>query len=366
VATEIKSQTIPLKDGELYESSYKGNKRTSPSKSSVANVLSTGTIYSIKARPRLTQENKLVRYKFAKAELRLSDAQRNDCATAIDEAYFTLEKKGTGSVVLHPNGPSLKHLTRIREVKSKRHPDKIMVIAVIACPKMLNPLTAGVNDEVARFDPEMNGKVALVRCVEEVKRKRKTYKKVNGVKTLSHDAGETKVVSCTLDGARYRDFLIKDGGILSKVRSYFGPDVEVRFQEDGAPGHGYNNKGGRIPTKTHDEMTAVAEAKRIKVFKQPHNSPELNPLDLGIWFSLQAKVRYVEIPEIDHNSGFVESKIWEAVKIAWDELESRTIWNCWMVKDEILKEIKTSKGEPIVKEPHSGVRTRWGTHPPAE
>jgi len=50
------------------------------------------------------------------------------------------------------------------------------------------------------------------------------------------------------------------------------------------------------------------------------------------------------------------------VKQAWNETEPRTIWNCWMVKDEILKELRRTRGEVIASEPHSGIRKRWGTY----
>jgi len=362
VASTLKTQTLTNKSGASYETSYKGRKKASPSKSSIRRVIAEGRQFSVKKRPLLNSHNKLVRFKYATNELKLSDSERNNHTVAVDECWFTMERRGTGKLVEHPKGPKITAAAKIRQVKSKRHPPKILVLAAISRPKMVNMTTAGQN-EPAEFDPHLNGKVALVRCVEEVKYKRKVYETVNGEKVLKHNAGDTKLVSCTIDAQRYKDFLCRDGGVFSKIQSYYGSDVTVRFQEDGAPGHGYNNRNNRAPTAIHEEMVLDAKNRSIEVFKQPHNSPETNPLDLGIWFALQSKVRQLDIKEPDRpDDSYTESQIWAAVKQAWEQLEPRTIWNCWMVKDEILKELRTSRGQPIVSEPHSGIRKRWGTY----
>lgn len=375
----LKKRRLAMPDGTPYRTTYRTKRdgvdegslqpeskrvRLSPSVATVARVIAEGKTMGVKKRPALTAENKLTRYKFAVAELAKTDEDRNDNTVVIDEAWITLEHRGTGRIVEHPKGPKLKASQKIRQVKSKRHPAKVMVIAVLARPKILNKETAGKN-EPARFDAEQNGKVAIMRVVEERALKRNVFKVVNGVKTLVKDkTRDTKVVSVTIDGARYKDFLTRPGGVFDKIREYFGENVTVRFQEDGAPGHGYNNRNKRKPTQVHEEMTAIADQRNIDVYKQPHNSPETNPLDLGIWFSIQAAVKHMDIDEdADRNDdGYLESLIWKATKKAWEELESRTIWNCWMVKDEILKEIRRSRGEPIISEPHSGIRERWGTH----
>src|SRR5262245_48800731 len=116
-----------------------------------------------------------------------------------------------------------------------------MVLLVVTLPTIMNPPTAGVKGEKARFCPFRNGKVAIVRVAEEVEYKRRVTK--NGV--VLHERGEKRVVSVTIDGARYKEFLARPGGVFDALRDYFGPDVAIRLQEDGAPGHGFDNRHGR-------------------------------------------------------------------------------------------------------------------------
>jgi hypothetical protein len=363
-AAKLKKKRVLLRDRTVYETTYSGKKRAAPSKSSVHNVVQEGKILAVKKRPKLNLENRKVRYDYASQQTKLSDAERNDNVVAIDEAWISLAHRGTGRLVEHDKATPIKENKRVHQVRSKRHPPKILVLAAITRPKMLNKDTAGPN-EPARFCTVQNGKVALVRCVGKEFYKKKVYQTVNGEKILKHNVGDVKWVSVTIDGPRYKDFLVREGGVFDFIRQYFGPDVPVRFQEDGAPGHGYNNKNKRMPNAVHEEMSKIAEERKILVFKQPHNSPELNPLDLGIWYSLQSAVKHVHIDEPDRvDDAWTESQIWEACKTAWAALESRKIWNCWMVKDEILKVLVENKGAAIVHEPHTGIRARWGTQEP--
>lgn len=78
----------------------------------------------------------------------------------------------------------------------------------------------------------------------------------------------------------------------------------------------------------------------------------------------QCIVKEADIPECDEkNEGYIESLVWEAFKHAfWNKLESRTIWNVCMVREEILKMLISNKGDTILKEPHTGIRERWGTY----
>ncbi len=347
-----------------YKTTYKGKTRKNPCKTTVKEVLREGKKRKVAVRPELTSENKKVRLNFAKQQLRLSDSDRNDHVAALDECYVCITKRGSGELTIHPNGSPLTQKQLRRSVKSKRHGVKILVLAAVARPRLLNPETAGKNGERAKFCEVQNGKVALIRCVEEVAYKKKVTKMNDkGEKVIIHEKGDKRVVSVTIDSERYFHFMTMEDGVLDKIQDYFGPDVEVRLQEDGAPGHGYNNKANRAPNATHDKLAEVAKSAGITIFKQPHNSPELNPLDLGIWHSLQSKVKRMDLPASKgYDDTYIESCMWEAVKKAWAELEPRTIWNCWMEKDEILKMLEANKGDSISKEPHTGIRTRWGTH----
>jgi hypothetical protein len=363
VTAKLKSKVPrPKRGAKPFESKYKGKKRKSPGKTSVQKVLAEGEKVYLKVRPKLTKENENVRYEYARNEMAKTDEERNNNTVAIDESWICTDKAGTGRLIEHEKATPLTQKQKIRGVRNKNHPDKVLVLGVISRPKMLNKETAGPN-EPAIFCPIQNGKVALMRCVEEQPYKKRVYETIDGQKILKHDVGESKFVSVTIDGPRYKDFLVRKYGVFDKIREYFGPDVRVRMQEDGAPGHGYNNKKNRSPTKPHDEMVAIANERDIDVEKQPHNSPETNPLDLGLWHSIQSRVKNTVIENgAREGSAWTESQIWEATKQAFWDTPSRTIWNCWMVKDEILKLLVANKGKSIAKEPHTGVRTRWGTH----
>lgn len=350
-------------NGLPYETVRDGKTSTSPSLGSIFKILKQGKITSLRVRPLLTEKNMRERYQFADRELMKSDDARNSWTVCIDEAWFGFKNDGTGRVVLHPCGPNQSEIEGVRQVKDKGHPCKTMVIAVIARPKMLNMATA-CKTELGVFDERFNGKVAIFRVVDEEHYKRKVYRIENGMKKLKHDVGDSRFVSVTMDGQRYKRMLCEKGGIFEKIREYFGDDdVEVRLQEDGAPGHGYNNRANGRPSAIHDEIVAEAERLKIKIFKQPANSPEVNPLDLGIWNSLQKKVKSKLINmRGSYDDAYIENRIWEACQDAWKTLEPKKIWNSWMVKDEILKMLIKNKGGPIKSEPHAKIRQRWGTY----
>jgi hypothetical protein len=315
----LKRQRLASSTGKGYITRYKGRERTSPSRGTVQNVKDECQRFAIRVRPTLNKENQVVRLKFAQDELAMTDAARNENVAAIDEAWVTLDKRGTGTMCLHPEQPLSVNPKKIRHTRNKNHVPKVMIIAVIACPTMLNKATACAT-EPARFHAVQNGKVALFRCVEEQAYKRVVKDKVTG--QIKHDVGDPKVVSVTMDGPRYADFLTKTGGVFDKLREYYGPDVEIRMQEDGAPGHGYNNKAGRKPTAPHESMTKIGLERKIRVFKQPHNAPELNPLDLGIWYAIQSRVKHMVVNQSERgDDSYTESQIWKAVKQAWEDLE---------------------------------------------
>jgi hypothetical protein len=57
----------------------------------------------------------------------------------------------------------------------------------------------------------------------------------------------------------------------------------------------------------------------------------------------------------------VEAKIWELCKESWNEMEPRILWNIAQAKENIVKIIVETNGETLSREPHSGVRLRFGT-----
>ena len=291
----------------------------------------------------------------------------------LDECIFMGSAEGNGKVTVHPDATPLTKEQMTLEVKSKRHPHSIMVLAVICMPELLNPYSCGERDgevgrgEAAKFSEKNNGKVCLLRACAVDNYKKTVYQfgsdKNDKTRIPLHKKGDTKTVGITIDGEYYYDFFNDEGGVLDKIQEYFGENVDVVLQEDGAPGHGYNNLKNRSPTLIHDKLVDSALKRNVTIFKQPYNSPELNCLDLGIWHSLQSKVKNSNINYFNSKGDmYNENLLWLAVRKAWHELEAKTIFNCYMVREEILLLLIQNKGATIAKEPHAKIRKRFGTY----
>lgn len=138
------------------------------------------------------------------------------------------------------------------------------------------------------------------------------------------------------------------------------------LQEDGAPGHGYNNRNKGKPNSTHDALVQNCKIKGLRVVKQSRHTPESNYLDLGIWNILKSAViaRNDEIPDFKKNLDDIEASIWKISKEEWEKIEPRKIFNTTRQRDVILKKIIELKGRSIVKEPHTGIREKFNTGPP--
>lgn len=118
----------------------------------------------IKVVPVLNDKDSKERLQFCQNLLKKSDAKRHNNVAHSDEKYFELSACGTGTLVIHPDGSPLSKEKRVREVRCKQHPPKILVHATITRPKMLNPREVGRVGRVrAKFDSNLNGKIHLVR-----------------------------------------------------------------------------------------------------------------------------------------------------------------------------------------------------------
>lgn len=95
------------------------------------------------------------------------------------------------------------------------------------------------------------------------------------------DAGEWSEKDTSMDGAMYSDIHVYRGG-LEAIRDHntrAGNRGEIWEQEDGAPGHGFNNRANGVngapgkATVNHAEIEKIASGKyNIKFWKQPAHS----------------------------------------------------------------------------------------------
>lgn len=363
----IRSTAIALKARKISYPLRKTNKKKKYiSKSTIHRVIREGKSISIKTKPRLIERDYKQRYDFAKEEMSMTLEQRYRYKSFVDEAFISVETSGSGKLIHHQDGPAITEEQKYRYLKSKRHHTKMLVIGVVALPKMINPLDAGEqgNHKKAKFSPEQNGKIHLARVCEKNKYKRKVSKIVDGVKRIIKEKGDDKIVAANLDGNKYKEMMIGDNGIFDSLRRYFGPLPVIIIQEDGAPGHGYDNLHGRVPTNDHAELEKEAKRRKIAIKRQPSNSPETNPLDLGIWYSLQSRVKE-KIALLEENRkgqvGCSEAQLWQIAKECWDDIDPKTIWNTIMVRDKILQAMVENKDKEVNTEPHCGIRKYWGT-----
>ena len=327
----------------------------------------------IKPRPTITPQNAVERKIYAKKLVKVKDIEHT--RLKVDEKYFTVPGL-KGYLSYHPDSddedeeqyPSQGH---------KRHPPQILVIAGVAKPV----LKKGWTTEDDKW--EKDGKVFIQRVrrnkpVERGKKKKGPNGQVlrgprgprggKGPELYEYKVGDKRPVDVLsketggLDGKLYADMWIGTGdaigaGLLEHAENYGGLK---KIQEDGAPGHGYNNKKkDKPPTAEHDRFTTEAEAKGMKVERQSANSPELNDLDLGVWFALDAakERRYKEfLPRMKKEE--LLDKLWECIVDEWKNLTSEALFSIAEHKVDVAECIIANNGAKMKQEPHGSARKR--------
>lgn len=235
------------------------------------------------------------------------------------------------------------------------------------------------------IDPRFDGKVALFRIRGHKARKRTT---VNG------QVGEAKFENCTINGLRYKYIMEQPGGLFDLVNQYYHlsarpshyltakvfsinlDNEEVLamgrshrstipayaiIQEDGAPGHGYDNIHDK-ETTIHADLKYNASTRGIRIAKQCRHSPESNALDLGVWCILKRATenRCEEIPVFDGKNGdLVESATWKVIKDEWEQIDPVKLFIIFEQRRILLDEIINADGQTVKIEPHKGLRAKW-------
>jgi hypothetical protein len=360
-AVKLLEEDFPLQTTTV----YKGHVRHSPSLGTVARVMLESKKVNVARRPFLSFECMQVRFTFSKMIVSCYMANPHRAEAHLDEAYITLAFGGTGIVYDHPLCP-LREAEKVHLLRSSTHATQIMVLIVIARPKLLNPDTAGAQGKgkPARFDEEQNGKVAIFRIVDQVERQRKrSIKDAEGRTIHIKEKGDLFFKPATLNAVKYETLMTRPGGILDEVRKYFGDDVLVTLQEDGAPPHGKITRNTAELVGTHERLECAAKELSIDLVRQPPNSPELNACDLGVWRSLKSKVKAKNLLDISWKHVHeAQDRLWAAIREAWDDVESKSIFNVFEVRTEIARQLVANEGGVLVKEPHSDIRKKWGTY----
>ena len=137
-----------------------------------------------------------------------------------------------------------------------------------------------------------------------------------------------------------------------------------QIQEDGAPGHGYNNRQSGKPTEVHNELASRLEDNGLELIKQPKLSPSTNPLDIGVWNMIKSKLdaRMSEVPmQLGGNQNEIQAAMWTIIKQEAALLPARNFFNVWVQRQANLKAIHKAEGGHIGQQPHTGIRKKYGT-----
>jgi len=120
----------------------------------------------------------------------------------------------------------------------------------------------------------------------------------------------------------------------------------VTVQIDNAGGHG----GGRGDMrKVVEELNKLAKNQpglaKISFECQPPRSPDLNVLDLGIWFSLAAGVRVSLLDETIRKSKKVIDRLIAAVTLRWEEWDAtHRLESIYETKTRIIQAVLEAEG----------------------
>ena len=191
-----------------------------------------------------------------------------------------------------------------------------------------------------------------------------------------------------MDAAMYKDILVNRGG-LQAIRDYYDDlqekiraadasmsserrsaratdKIRPRCKEDGAPGHGFNNKAKAangshgVGNATHDEIVAEAAKLLIELWKQPSKSPELNKLDLGVWHHLASQVLFHYDEFLDHLQPEKAqlNRLWEIIEDEFWKMDPERLLVIALHEVDIAQQVVDAEGGKIMKEAHNGARAR--------
>lgn len=329
-----------------------------------------------------------------------------------DEAYFEVKQANDMRYYVSvdedegEDGDEVGGLGVFYDNGGDKHNAKVFVLGVVTMPGF----TLNAEGKVESFDTLKNGKILLARVRGFHLRQRGEFKPGTREYVEGKKPGDKIFSNTTINSQRYYQLHFMPNGIVDSIKQYNNPslrpadyktarvlaldenaqdklsasqiaELEAPFnaedypatfinQEDGAPGHGFNNLQGGKTNIFHDLLSLQLAKQGFQLVKQSRHSPEFNALDLGVWSIIKAEVeaRWEEIPQHTgqgSNVNEVESAIWNIVKNAWEnKVTPRHLFNIFKQREEMLKECIRLEGKSIVKEPHTGIRKKYGTESP--
>jgi hypothetical protein len=371
---------------------YRGKRKDHVSKNTLLKMKRQDKYVGVSVQPRPAITEKNIQPRVDCANHLIANAANDSNRTKLDEKIFVVPGL-SGQVDIHPDSDpedesneSLHHQA-YKYVMSKRHVPQIMVLAVVTKPELRPGWKKG--DGQSKW--LHTGKIGLFRVVRYLPAKKgKKMRDWNGQVVFGppgrrggvgkpiyiHKKGDIVPVdvfaqgSKGLDGTLYADMWLKEGdfsrapqGILEAIRAYYAalgrPDPDEE-QQDGAPGHGYNNRlPGRPETIAAQRISQKLAQYGIVVYRQSAQSPELNECDLGLWWALQSRVdeRAAEF-KIGWSNKQLKDHLWKVIQEEWEKLSPRLLYTLAEHKVDVAKAVLAEGGQAIKKEPHDGARAR--------
>jgi hypothetical protein len=376
----IKGLAKKLQGKVNWKSSRKGKILTAPSTATISRLMNDPTIHIGVLRVVPTLNEKAIEER--KAFPAIARLLNDDFLCTHDEAYVqvrVLKGRMIMDLSLQLNEQDEAIPMPVEQDGGGQAAPKIFLFGSYSKPRVVRILGK------LYFDPDFDGRVALFRIRGVRARK---------VKRLDKQKGDPIFENVTINGARYKQIFEMTDGFFDYIDMYFDPsrrphdystakvlslDLEeelesqpqaegplprtrVWCQEDGAPGHGYDNIHNK-GTVIHQELVQNAALRGVKLFKQPRHSPEMNAMDLGGWRMLKRAVenRSDEVPYFDgRNSGVIEAKIWEIAKDEWlNNYDPMKVFLIFEQRRILMDEMERANGGNITVEPHTGLRKKF-------
>jgi hypothetical protein len=113
------------------------------------------------------------------------------------------------------------------------------------------------------------------------------------------------------------------------------------------------------PTTSHEQYVLAAISNCFAVYKQSAKTPELNMLDLGVWYRLHHRVlaRYEEFLEHRKRKELLDH-LWAVIEEEFYLIDPEVLYVIAEHKLDIAKQIKACGGARLLKEVHGGACKR--------
>ena len=374
-----------------WESRYKGETFNVPSINTLRTIMKDKSIFesvtlcsrvsgALCSRPPLTLEHIDERLKFVTHRL-LENNVRN--SFDIDECNIKLENKKSRTFLFKTGSDAKSEIEADQELDSlignyKQHPVNAFFIAVVTNPTVLNQKDVDELGSEPIFHPTQNGKIGLFSMIGVHERKKRRRDDDGVFIELENDSPVYTEV--TFNAARYALCHCMNGGFLDLIDQYLQPgfgfsshqtckkvfisdtlteltaahfvpvkhrgDMRGTVVEDNAGGHG-------TQTNSHKVLEKAYEDRRLLLQQQARKSPELNMLDCGVWrlIKMRFKRHISSFPKVGAASEWeLREKMFEAVKIIWDEITPLELYNIARQKQFNFEEVQRLEGRSIILE----------------